>query len=78
MISKKKYSIILFRKGVEKLKKLHSTVNLQNWIYHFKGPTKNIDFNGFINDETFFFDDIKSKIMRFKDPEKIKWNFNRN
>ena len=29
-------------------------------MYHFKGPTKDIDFNYFIDAETFF-DDIRSK-----------------
>ena len=37
LISKKKYSI---------------SINIQNLIHHFKGPTKNIDFNDFIDFET--------------------------
>ena len=45
--------------------KLHNSFNFQNLIYHFKGPTKDKNFNDFIHAETLF-DDIKSK----KDVEK--------
>ena len=49
-------------KRTGELEKLHNSVNFQNFIYHFKGPTK--DFNDFIDAETLF-DDIKSKKIRF-------------
>ena len=42
------------------IESLHNSVNFQNLIYHFKGPTKEIDFNDLIDAETLF-DDIKSK-----------------
>ena len=38
-------------------------------IFHFKSPTKDIDFNDFIDAETLF-DDIKYKKIRFEDVEK--------
>ena len=72
LISKKKYSIIILRKNWKNWK-LHSG-NYQNLIYHFKGPTKDIDFNDFIDVETLF-DDIKSKnnkIWRCKKKKKSK------
>ena len=47
------------------LEKLHNSVNFQNFIYHFKGPTKGIDFNNFI-DVVILFDNIKSKKIRLK------------
>ena len=50
----------------EKIEKLHNSVNFQNLIYHFMGPTKDIYFNDFIDAETLF-DDIKSKKIRFGD-----------
>ena len=37
-------------------------------IYHFKGPTKDIDFNDFIDAETFF-DNAKSRKIKFEDVE---------
>ena len=48
------------------IEKLHNSVNFQNLIYHFKGPTKDIDFNDFIDAETLF-DDIRSTKIRFED-----------
>ena len=33
-------------------KKYSISINIQNLIHHFKGPTKNIDFNDFIDFET--------------------------
>ena len=64
-ISKKKfYNLVVER--TEKIEKLHNSVNFQNLIYHFMGPTKDIYFNDFIDAETLF-DDIKSKKIRFGD-----------
>ena len=51
------------------IEKLHNSVQFPKLIYHFKGPTKDIDFNDFIDAETLF-DDIKSKKIRFEDAEK--------
>ena len=53
----------------KELEKLHNSVNFQNFIYHFKGPTKGIGFNNFIDVEILC-DDIKSKKIRFEDVEK--------
>ena len=72
--SKKKYSIILLRKKTGEIEKLHNSVNFQNLIYHFKGPTKDIDFNDFTDAETLF-DDIKSKKIRLEDAEKNQMEF---
>ena len=60
-----KYSITLLQKTGE-IEILHNSVNFQNLVYHFKDPTKDIDFNDFVDAETLF-DDIKSKNTRFKD-----------
>ena len=38
-------------------------------MYHFKGPTKDIDFNDLIDAETLC-DDIKPKKIRFEDVDK--------
>ena len=46
-------------------------------MFYFKGSTKDIDFNDFIDPESLFHD-LKFKRMRFEDLEKIKWNLNRN
>ena len=43
-------------------------------IHHFKGPTKDIDFNDLIDAETLF-DDIKSKKKRFEYVEKNERKF---
>ena len=61
MTSEKKYSVIFFRKELEKLKILHDTVNFQNLVYHFKSPTINIDFNDFIDVEKIRFEDAGKK-----------------
>ena len=50
------------------IEKLHNSVNFENLICYFKGPTKNIVFNDIIDAETLF-DDIKSKKIRFEDAE---------
>ena len=68
LISKKKSSINLLRKKLEKLK-VHNSVNLEKLIYDFKGSIKDIDCNGFIDFETLL-NDIKSKNVKPKDVEK--------
>ena len=60
------YYLVAERTG--EIQKLHSSVNSQNLIYHFKGPTKDIDFNDFIDVETFF-DNAKSRKIKFEDVE---------
>ena len=52
------YKLVAERIG--EIKKLHNSVNFQNVVYHFKYPTKNIDFIDFIDAETLF-NDITSK-----------------
>ena len=64
--SKSKILYNLVAEKIRELEKLHNNVNFQNLIYHFKGLTKDIDFNDFIDAETLF-DDIKSKKIRFED-----------
>ena len=51
------------------MKKLHNNFDFQNLMYHFKGPTKDIDFNDLIDAETLC-DDIKPKKIRFEDVDK--------
>ena len=59
LISKKKYKFYnLVAERTVEIEKLHNSVNFQNLIHHFKVPTKDIDFNDFIDAETLF-DDIK-------------------
>ena len=53
---------------------MHNSVHLQNLIYDFKSPTKDIDFNDFIDTETLF-DEIKSKKIWFEDEEKNQREF---
>ena len=43
-------------------------------MYHFKGPTKDIDFIDFIYAATLF-DDIKSEKIRFQDEDKTQRKF---
>ena len=66
------YNIVAERTG--KIEKCHNSVKFQNLIYPFKGLTKNIDFNNFMDDETFF-DDINSKKIGFEDAEKNQMEF---
>ena len=73
LISKKKSSINLLRKKLEKLK-VHNSVNLEKLIYDFKGSIKDIDCNGFIDFETLL-NDIKSKNVKPKDVEKTPIEF---
>ena len=56
------------------LKKLHNNFDFQNLMYHFKGPTKDINFNDLIDAETLF-DDIKPKKIRFEDLDKNQREF---
>ena len=56
----KKIFYNLVAERTEKIEKLHNGVNLENLVYHFNSPTKNIDFNDFIYAEIRF-NDIKSK-----------------
>ena len=58
------YNVIAERTG--EFEKSHNSVTFQNLVYHFKGPTRNIDFNDFIYPETLS-NDIKSKKIRFED-----------
>ena len=51
------HNLVAERTG--KIEKLYDSFNFQNLIYHFKVPTKDIDFNNFIDAETLF-DDQKS------------------
>ena len=47
-----KQTVIFYNLNMERTEeivKLHNTINFQNLIYHFKGPTKKIDFNDFID-----------------------------
>ena len=52
LVSKKIYDPVAERTG--EIEKLHNSVNFQNLLYHFEGPTKDIDFNDFINAEILF------------------------
>ena len=52
--------------------KLNNSVNFQALIYHFKGLTKDIEFDDLINAETH---QIKTKEIRFEDAEKIQMEF---
>ena len=45
------------------IEKLRNSVHFQNLIYHFKSPSKDIDFNDLIDAETLF-DDIKSNKIK--------------
>ena len=40
--------------------KLHSSVNFDNLLYHYKGPTRDKDFNTY-NDAKSLYDMIKNK-----------------
>ena len=47
-------------KRTGEIENLHNSVNFQNLIHHFKGPTKEIDFNDLIDSKNIFHG-IKSK-----------------
>ena len=64
----------IFAERTEEIEKFDNSVNFQILIYNFKGPTKNIDFNDFIDARTHF-DDIKSKKIRFDDVQKHQMEF---
>ena len=67
------YKLVAGRTG--KIEKLRNSFNFQNSMYYFMGPTEDIDFNDFIDAETFF-DYIKSKNkIRFEDVEKNYMEF---
>ena len=53
------YNLLAERTG--EIEKLHHSVNFQKWIYQFKGLTKDIDFNGFIDAETLLDEKILKK-----------------
>ena len=42
-------------------------------LYHYKGPTANVDFNGFIDATTL--DEIKSNRIKLADEEKSQMEF---
>ena len=48
------YELVAERTG--EIRKLHSIVNFGNLVYHFKGLTKDIDFNNFFDTQTLFHD----------------------
>ena len=58
------HNLVAERTG--EIEKLNNGVNFQNFIYHFKCPTKHIYFNDLIDAETLF-DDAKSKKIGFED-----------
>ena len=66
--------ILLWNWRTGESEKLFNSVNFKDLIYHFKGPTKDIDFNNFIDAETVF-DDTKLKKIRFEDVEKNQREF---
>ena len=53
------YNLVAER--IEEIKKLRNSINFQNLIDHFKSPTKDVNFNDFIDAEALF-DDIENKI----------------
>ena len=69
LISKKKYSISLWQKKLEKLQNYIMIVYFQILVYHFNGPISDIDFNYSTDAETLF-NDIKSKKIKFEEIEK--------
>ena len=53
------YNLVAER--IKEIKKLRNSINFQNLIDHFKSPTKDVNFNDFIDAEALF-DDIENKI----------------
>ena len=53
------YNLVAER--IEEIKKLRNSINFQNLIDHFKSPTKDVNFDDFIDAEVLF-DDIENKI----------------
>ena len=53
------YNLVAER--IEEIKKLRNSINFQNLIDHCKSPTKDVNFNDFIDAEALF-DDIENKI----------------
>ena len=60
---------------IEEMKELHESIDFENLIYHFKGENADIEFNDFIDAETFCnnlkshkikLDDVKKKTNRIK------------
>ena len=57
---------------MEKMKtieKLNKSIDFENLVYYYKGPTANVDFNHFIDAETYF-DEINFKRIKLFDAEK--------
>ena len=73
MISKKKDSIILLLKELEKLKNYLIVLIFKICYIVLRVSLKNIDFKDFIDSKTLF-NNIMSKNIIFEDAEKIKWN----
>ena len=49
----------LVSERIRKIEKLHSSIDLKNLIYFYKGLTKDVHFHDFIHGETLF-DEIRS------------------
>ena len=58
----------------EETEKLHNSVNSQSLIHHFKGPTKDVVFNDFIDTENVFVA-VSSTKIRYEDAEKNQMEF---
>ena len=58
---------------METMGKLHNSIYFKKLLYHYKGPTANVDFNGFTDATTL--DEIKSNRIKLVDEEKSQMEF---
>ena len=54
---------------METIEKLQKSIDFENLVYYYKGPTANVDFNHFIDAETYFHE-IDFKRIKLFDVEK--------
>ena len=66
------YKLVAEKTG--EIEKLYDSVNFQNLVHQFKGPTKNINCNDFIDADTLF-NYIKCKKIRLEDVENNQVKF---
>ena len=58
---------------METMGKLHNSIDFKKLLYHYKGPTANVNFNDFVDATTL--DEIKSNRIKLADEEKSQMEF---
>ena len=75
LVSKTFYNLIAER--MNKIEKLHNSIDFNNLTHYYRGLTFDINFDNFIDAITLF-NEIKSSRIKLNDAKKIKWILNQN